>query len=75
MFACLLIRRPRRLRRLRRRAAAAAPTTRTYLPGLLAEPPRTRPGVPVPDAEELEVKAKLHSLIIGPVPLRGGRGD
>ncbi|GGN61887.1 hypothetical protein GCM10012285_61370 [Streptomyces kronopolitis] len=43
MFACLLIRRPRRLRHLRRLAAATAPATRTLLPGHPAPP---RPAVP-----------------------------
>ncbi|GAB7036027.1 hypothetical protein AB0G35_24115 [Streptomyces sp. NPDC021749] len=40
MFACLLIRCPRRLRHLRRLAAATVPATRTLLPGHPA-PPRT----------------------------------
>ncbi|MFG2097225.1 hypothetical protein [Streptomyces sp. NPDC048612] len=43
MFACLLIRRPRRLRHLRRLAAATAPATRTLLPG---HPASLRPAVP-----------------------------
>ncbi|MFJ5804031.1 hypothetical protein [Streptomyces decoyicus] len=45
MFACLLLRRPRRLRHLRRLAAATAPATRTLLPG---HPLPPRPAVPTP---------------------------
>ncbi|WP_329182168.1 hypothetical protein OG754_40300 (plasmid) [Streptomyces decoyicus] len=47
MFACLLIRRPRRLRHLRRLAATGGPATRTLLPGHPAPPhPATAPALP-----------------------------
>ncbi|MFF8790837.1 hypothetical protein [Streptomyces sp. NPDC015125] len=40
MFACLLIRRPRRLQHLRRLAATGGPATRTRLPGPLLSAPQ-----------------------------------
>ncbi|MFG2227919.1 hypothetical protein [Streptomyces sp. NPDC048644] len=81
MFACLLIRRPRRLRHLRRLAAATAPATLTRLP---AHPttarrdtpsPFPRPGGASPGREELATRAWLHDRLLGPAGTVEACGD
>jgi len=77
LFACLCIRRPRRLRRLKRlaEAAATAPRTRTRLPAPTATPwpPADGPATTAePDHHEQAVSGWLHHNQYGP-PTPGGR--